>query len=141
MIAAGGALAVVVLAVAVGGLAAAVGPGAPPDPGGRRLGNAIVATLVCVILSWLLVVARVVHGAAGYAADGDRPRGVAFGVAAVEGTLAFGTLVVAVGAVALSVSAGETEVLAVGAYAVVAVGVVLAAVSVLRAGVALFGRP
>ncbi|WP_284014034.1 hypothetical protein [Halobaculum litoreum] len=136
-IAASGGLALLVLAGAGVALSTFVGPTALPDPGGRRLGTAILATMVGVGLLWLLVVARGVWGVATYLDGGDRPTGLNLALAVVEGVVAAGMLAVAGVAVALSDTAGGAEALAVGAYVVAAVGLGLALASAARAGVAL----
>ncbi|MFC7098825.1 hypothetical protein [Halobaculum marinum] len=139
LIAASGAVALLVLVAAVGGLVTFVGPGAFPDPGGRRLGTAILAAMVGVAVLWLLVVARAVRGVVDYADAGERPTGLGFALAVVEGSVATGMLVIASAAGSLSNTAGETEVLAIGAYLVAVVGVGLALASLTRAGVAFLG--
>ena len=138
LIAASGCLSVLVLLVAAVALVAFAGPGAPPDPGGRRLGEAILVTVAGVALLWLLVVARAVRGVFD---DGVRPSGVALALVIVEGVLAVGAFAIAGAAVVLADASGDTEALAVGAYAVATVGLVLAVVSLVRAGVGLLDTP
>lgn len=137
LIAVSGGLALVVLVCAVAVLVTLVGSGRIPDPGGRRLGTAILAAMVVVALLWLSVVARAVAGVVAYAEAGDRPTGVALALAVVEGAIALSMLGVASAVVALDGTGSEPEVYAIAAYALTAIGVVLAPVSLACAGLAL----
>ncbi|GAA0258825.1 hypothetical protein [Halobaculum roseum] len=139
LIAVSGGLALVVLVGAVAVLVTLVGPGRIPDPGGRRLGAAILAAMVVVALLWLSVVARAVAGVVAYADAGARPTGIPLALAVVEGAIAVAMLAVASVVVALGGPGPEPEVYAIAAYAVTAIGVGLAPVSLARAGVALSG--
>ncbi|WP_435063738.1 hypothetical protein [Halobaculum sp. EA56] len=141
LVAASGAVALVTLLAATVGVVSVAGPGAPPDPGGRRLGTAILATVSGVGLLWLLFVARATRGVIDYADGGGRPTGPRFALALVEGTVALAMVVVASAAASLSrgSDAGD-EILAVGLYVVAAIGLVLALASLARAAVELLGR-
>lgn len=141
LVAAAGAVALVTLLSATAGVVSVVGPGMAPDPGGRRLGTAILATVVGVALLWLLFVARATLGIVDYADTGERPTGSRAAIAAVEGAIALVMLVLTTAAVSLSrgSDAGE-EVLAFALYGVAAVGLVLALASLARAAVELLGR-
>lgn len=139
-VAASGAVALAVLLFATAALVSVVGPGAVPDPGGQRLGTAVLATIAGVALLWILVVVRVVHGVVVYADTGDRPLGVGFALAAGEGAIALVMLVVAsaAGSLANNSSGGE-ELLAIAAYVVAVVGLGLALVTLARATVSVLG--
>ncbi|MFC6785609.1 hypothetical protein ACFQFH_06685 [Halobaculum halobium] len=140
LITASGGLGLVVLLGAVAVLVTVVGPGRIPDPGGRRLGTAILAGMVVVALLWLSVVARAVAGVVAYADAGDRPTGFGLALAVVEGAIALVMVAVASAVAALEGPQSQPEAYAIAAYALTAIGVVLAPVSLARAGLTLLGE-